>query len=247
MMLRWRAILQPLSRCCSSCSAGVAEDLAVQRFDSCPQKQHAASGLVGFYYPGRKEPCDQLCGAGFLGNFFPASVRVKAFSFANAEAAFQALKFWELRQEFKSLSGDDAFRLKRRLSGKEDWTYAGYGSNWKGMKDVLRNKFQPGSDMAAGLLATGDAFLLEHNSVPGRDKVWSDNYDGEGTNWLGLQLMLLRGELLKQDAKSCKWSATLHRWFDSETGNARTPEYARLWQETVRSASQELEGHIRHS
>ena len=49
--------------------------------------------------------------------------------------------------------------------------------------------------MAVALLGTDDSFLLNHSAHPGRDEVWSDNCDGEGTNWLGLQLMLTRGEL----------------------------------------------------
>lgn len=77
---------------------------------------------------------------------------------------------------------------------------------------------------ASKLLETRDAFLLEHNSKSGRDKacvhcmawhgilgkwtgddpveraanlrqIWSDNLDGSGKNWLGLQLMLLRDQL----------------------------------------------------
>lgn len=34
-------------------------------------------------------------------------------------------------------------------------------------------------------------FLLEHNETT-RDDTWSDNYNGTGSNWLGLQLMIIR-------------------------------------------------------
>ena len=61
------------------------------------------------------------------------------------------------------------------------------------MQTVLAAKFQD-KDLRAGLLATGDAYLLEHNSVKGRDKYWSDNKDGTGKNKLGKFLMDLRGE-----------------------------------------------------
>ena len=27
-------------------------------------------GLLAFYFPGVQRPCDELCGAGFLGNFY---------------------------------------------------------------------------------------------------------------------------------------------------------------------------------
>ena len=42
---------------------------------------------------------------------------------------------------------------------------------------------------------SGDTYLLEHNAATGRDKIWSNNNDGEGTNWLGLQLMVVRDRL----------------------------------------------------
>ena len=68
--------------------------------------------------------------------------------------------------------------------------------------------------MAKGLLATGDHFLLEHNSVPGRDLVWSDNSDGSGTNWLGLQLMIIRDELTKKSS----WTNFIYSQVDGYSG-----------------------------
>eukprot|EP00971_Amphidinium_carterae_P105706 2093301-Amphidinium_carterae.1 len=106
-------------------------------------------------------------------------------------------------------------------------------------RQVLRAKFRPGRRFTKGLLATGDTFLLEHNSAHAacivgviwlphhpalannrfpspeyvrcsatfchscgqalpptcRDDLWSDNHVGDGRNWLGLQLMILRDEL----------------------------------------------------
>jgi predicted NAD-dependent protein-ADP-ribosyltransferase YbiA (DUF1768 family) len=45
------------------------------------------------------------------------------------------------------------------------------------------------------LLATGTAYLVEHNEVVGRDTFWSDNHDGTGQNRLGVVLMALRKKL----------------------------------------------------
>ena len=75
---------------------------------------------------------------------------------------------------------------------------------------VLEAKFCRGSEMATALLRTRDAFLLEHNSIQGRDNVWSDNADGEGTNWLGMQLMLLRDNLLGKQI----WTS----WIETQAG-----------------------------
>ena len=83
---------------------------------------------------------DKACGASFLGNFYPCPLKLQAPSrpgvtghFKNAEAAFQALKFWGQAERFQSKTGNGAFRLKQELKGQEDWSYGGYGSNWDGM------------------------------------------------------------------------------------------------------------------
>ena len=125
--------------------------------------------LVGFYYPGRDTLVDRLCGARFLGNFWSCELCFsppghEARPFQNAEAAFQACKFWSRAHEFSSLSGEEAFRKKKQL-GAPDFTYGGFGSNWRAMRAVLETKFSGGSELAGLLLGTGAAFLLEHNEV----------------------------------------------------------------------------------
>mmetsp|Transcript_99946 Transcript_99946/g.214037 ORF Transcript_99946/g.214037 Transcript_99946/m.214037 type:complete len:752 (-) Transcript_99946:113-2368(-) len=203
-------------------------------------------GVIGFYYPGKEEAWDTLCGAAFLGNFYdlgPEGLVLEApcevgrrRSFTNSEAAFQALKFWPIADEFSTLSGNGAFQRKRQLRGQEDITYGGYGGGWRGMLAVLKAKFGAGTVMAEALLRTGDAFLLEHNAVEGRDKVWSNNHDGEGKNWLGLQLMLIRDRLSGQDA----WTRYAGVFLDLETGDAVDQAAAHKWQEIVRGATKAL-------
>mmetsp|Transcript_64322 Transcript_64322/g.199158 ORF Transcript_64322/g.199158 Transcript_64322/m.199158 type:complete len:827 (+) Transcript_64322:26-2506(+) len=212
-----------------------------------PSREHQA-GVIAFYYPGREEVWDTLCGGGFLGNFYEvgggAALRLEAPSqpgcwqaFRNAEAAFQALKFWRLAGEFAGLSGNEAFAKKKQLRGKEDFQYGGYGSNWKGMQAVLHAKFREGTPLADALAATQDAFLLEHNSVPGRDQVWSDNSDGEGKNWLGLQLMLLRDEITGKSA----WTSFIAGLVNLDSGEPLTSTSAEVWQAAVRAANRALE------
>merc|ERR1712007_354027 len=82
--------------------------------------------------------------------------------------------------------------------------------------------------MQQGLLATGDAFLIEHNSVEGRDKVWSDNFKGDGTNWLGLQCMLIRDEL----NGTTTWTSFIQAHIDLNNGKPRSS----VWQSTVQKA-----------
>ena len=76
--------------------------------------------------------------------------------------------------QFQTLTGDQAFQLKRQLeqAGLNDPDFGHYRSNWGAMLAVLQQKFAHGMAMASLLRATGDAFLLEHNSTPGRDKIW---------------------------------------------------------------------------
>jgi len=196
--------------------------------------------VCGFYNPGRPSAVDVLCKAGFLGNFAtaPASsplVITRAGlsgSFTNAESAFQALKFWNRKHlvEFEQADGDKAFALKRTYSAETDRTYAGFGSNWNAMYAVLQVKFSI-PDFRRQLVATGNAFLLEHNQVQGRDAIWSNDNNGTGTNWLGLQLMLLRDELTGKD----DWTTWINSTIDLRTGAPRPNSTA--WQDAVRSAT----------
>lgn len=207
---------------------------------------------IAFYHPGRDEPWDSKCGCGFLGNFYDMGsdkLNVKARgaqqqhesrqSFRNAEAAFQALKFWPQSERFRICSGDEAFHLKQQLSGSEDFTYGSSGSNWAGMLLVLRAKYQI-PEYQNALKATDQSFLLEHSSTTGRDKVWSDNFNGQGTNWLGLQLMLLRDELNDVTGGIAgSWSQWLMTYcsLDPATGQFASQVGSDTWQNVVSTAS----------
>jgi predicted NAD-dependent protein-ADP-ribosyltransferase YbiA (DUF1768 family) len=159
--------------------------------------------------------------------YAPADVTITAegetATFHTAEAAFQATKWWKLddnngnpiRQQFADCAdGDAAFRLRNRLVGKPktesrpaippegpvpDNSYANLGRDGA-MRTVLEAKFA-NAELKAGLLATGDAYLLEHNEKEGRDDYWSDNrvgkrkHDRPGElNMLGKLLMELRAK-----------------------------------------------------
>merc|ERR1711972_1151993 len=92
-----------------------------------------------------------------------------------------------------------------------DFTYGGFGSNWNGMLAVLLAKFKANTPWAYWLLKSGDSYLVEHNLVEGRDQIWSDNANGEGTNWLGLQIMLVRDKLSGQR----KWTDFIESVLDT--------------------------------
>lgn len=215
-----------------------------------PRQPDRRIGIVAFYYPDRPESWDIACQAGFLGNFWPQPAGENIVltppgfpdtrhTFKNAEAAFQALKFWKHANKFENCSGGEAFQLKKRL-GTPDWSYGGFGSNWAGMLGVLHEKYKPGSECSKALLETGDAFLLEHNSVAERDKIWSDNCDGEGTNWLGLQLMLIRDELggaAEVEGRLGTWTEFIREMVDISCGSLRSQGSSNGWQRAVKEAA----------
>ncbi|CAJ1432603.1 unnamed protein product [Effrenium voratum] len=192
-------------------------------------------GILAFYFPGYSTPVDDICQAGFLGNFYSRSLLVQSCGspfaqFENAEAAFQSLKYWGHKEQFQTLSGEEAFQLSRSLrrSTPMDASYGGYGSNWMAMQHVLRQKFQD-EELREMLVATGSLFLLEHNPVRGRDAIWSNNNDGSGTNWLGMQLMLLRDELQGQ----ALWTGWLQQHVNLSTGEP----LGSAWPQLVHSAT----------
>jgi len=211
-----------------------AERLNPQPFDAGEQLPKQCHQFLAFYFPGRSASCDELCHADFLGNFYPADVTLeKAFkkcTFTNAEAAYQAGKFWDRAEEFQYLTAEQAFSKSRQLPW-DGHSLARAGDKLKAMKEVIAQKFRPGSHLASRLKETKDSFLLEHNSVTGRDAFWSDDGTGEGSNWLGALLMLRRGLLLRQDGAADAWAV----WVEQKV-NLATGKVSPSWQGQVRKA-----------
>jgi ribA/ribD-fused uncharacterized protein len=61
------------------------------------------------------------------------------------------------------------------------------------MRRAIRAKFRQHAELAAALLATGTAELVEDSSS---DRFWGSGADGKGINWLGRLLVEVRGELV---------------------------------------------------
>ena len=68
-------------------------------------------------------------------------------------------------------------------------------ADWYRVRDdhagSIEAKFNQHPDLLQLLLATGDAYLVEHTD---RDAYWADGGDGKGKNRLGQLLMRVRGE-----------------------------------------------------
>jgi len=156
------------------------------------QYLHIASVSQGFihFYTDHTDPF-----TGFLGNFHDCKKPFEfgGLHFKNAEGCFQAQKTFNKheQEQFQNVDGDTAFKLGRKVTLRQDWD----NKKDEAMLNVLRAKFHQNPELKNLLLATGKAYLVEHNEVPGRDSYWSDNFDGTGQNKLGTLLMVLRGEM----------------------------------------------------
>lgn len=131
----------------------------------------------------------------FLSNFYAAPVTWEGLTYLNAEAAFQAAKVLthEERLPFTELPSNKAKRLGRQVQLRPDWEQV----KTRVMEEVVRAKFTQNPDLAARLLATCEAQLVEGNTWG--DVCWGvDTRTGRGENRLGVILMKVRDELRGQ-------------------------------------------------
>lgn len=112
-------------------------------------------------------------------------------SSTSSEHAYQAAKTEDpiIR---KYMSGLPTPRMAKRFGMKLDLREGWDDMKVSVMRTILRDKFKPGSALAARLIATGDQLLVEGNT-------WGDRFwgvcKGEGLNNLGIILMSIREEL----------------------------------------------------
>lgn len=129
----------------------------------------------------------------FLSNFYPCDITYKEIAYKNNEAAFQAQKDLTRSLEFSNLEPEKAKRLGRKVNLRKDWEQVKVGI----MKELLRCKFDQNPSLKEKLLETGNKYLAEGNSWD--DKFWGVNKKGIGQNNLGILLMKLRRDYLKEE------------------------------------------------
>lgn len=124
----------------------------------------------------------------FLSSFHPAVVYLDGVACPSVEVAYQAAKTLDPAERaliFNAKTAGIAKRLGRSLTIRPDWN----AIRLSVMADLIRQKFAPGTSLAAQLLATGDAELIEGN-------YWHDTFwgvcNGVGENHLGKLLMAQR-------------------------------------------------------
>jgi len=191
---------------------------------------------------GTYDVLESMCGCEFLGNSFGAvldlEVNGRAMKFTNAEAAFQALRFSANANHFENLSGEEALQRARDFSGRgfEDPEHGGYGTSWKAMFAVLKAKFKVNTPLGNALDQTGDDFLLCHSSDHDSTATWSDGAMGQGTNWLGMQLMLIRSNRTGWK----RWTTFIQSQIDALTGRPLYNCRDNHFQDAVKRASEAL-------
>ena len=126
----------------------------------------------------------------FLSNFENSPITYDGITYRNVEAAFHAQKVFnvEEKKKFSNLNPSEAKRLGRRVKLRSDWESVKVDI----MTDLVRIKFLQNPELKKKLLATEDQILIEGNWW--KDRFWGV-CEGEGLNYLGRILMMVRKEL----------------------------------------------------
>lgn len=127
----------------------------------------------------------------FLSNFHPVKVELEGVKYPSVEHAYQAAKTMNLDHRVlisKLPTGGQAKRAGGNVVLRDDWKKV----RLQIMESLLDQKFRLNADLAALLIATDPAVLIEGN-------IWGDKFwgmcNGNGCNYLGQLLMHIRGDL----------------------------------------------------
>ncbi len=131
---------------------------------------------------------------GYLSNLWPAPLVVDGREFSCAEFAYQWAKFADPAARDWAMLAPGASLCAQLAHSLLPWQVATGWSEAKvnRMRLVLSAKFLQHSDLAAKLLATGDASLIEESKT---DAFWGLGKSGRGRNVLGVLLGELRSQL----------------------------------------------------
>lgn len=196
----------------------------------------------------------------FLSSFHPVVVYLDGVACPSVEVAYQAAKTLDPAERaliFNAKTPGIAKRLGRSLTIRPDWN----AIRLDVMADLIRQKFAPGTPLAAQLLSTGDAELIEGN-------YWHDTFwgvcNGRGENHLGRLLMAQRAYLRSltvspttQGATMARRTVTLRQAIDFEferikaavvnllvkNVNFETEHYFKAYPETRQFVRKVLPGH----
>jgi len=127
----------------------------------------------------------------WLSNFWPCDIVFDKEHYDSVEAAYVAAKTLdpEIRIAIRQLSTPGKVkRFGRNIELRDDWEPVKISV----MRELLQQKFAPGTELSKKLIATGKVPIIEGNT-------WGDTFwgvcDGKGDNVLGNILEQIRNDL----------------------------------------------------
>lgn len=133
----------------------------------------------------------------FLSNFYECPIYYNKLVFCNAEAAFQAQKVIDEKEQYKfiNLNASQARKLGKTIVLRKDWEEV----KDKIMYEIVKRKFTVNKELQQKLIDTKDEELVEGNWW--HDTYWGiDSKTGIGKNKLGKILMKVRKEVKSSNA-----------------------------------------------
>lgn len=133
----------------------------------------------------------------FLSNFYECPVYYNKLVFCNAEAAFQAQKVIDEKEQYKfiNLNASQARKLGKTIVLRKDWEEVKDNI----MYEIVKRKFTVNKELQQKLIDTKDEELVEGNWW--HDTYWGiDSKTGIGKNKLGKILMKVREEVKSSNA-----------------------------------------------
>jgi ribA/ribD-fused uncharacterized protein len=132
---------------------------------------------------------------------FPCPVTFEPVWYPTAEHAYQAAKPRDPKVRDWLMAAPSPSLLAMAAHGLNSWNIApGWSKNRRDrMRRVVEAKFRQHPDLAAILLSTGNARLVESATVDNEvNRRWGE-VNGRGRNWLGLILTEVR-DVLRREA-----------------------------------------------
>lgn len=133
----------------------------------------------------------------FLSNFYEYPIYYNKLVFCNAEAAFQAQKVINKKDQYKfiNLNASQARKLGKTVQLRKDWEEIKDNV----MYEIVKRKFTINKELQQKLLETKEEELVEGNWW--HDTYWGvDSKTGIGQNKLGKILMKVREEVKNNNA-----------------------------------------------
>ncbi|MCD5315761.1 NADAR family protein [Kineosporia babensis] len=127
-----------------------------------------------------------------LSNQHRAEISIEGVTYPSAEHAYWALAVVDEDVRARVIAEESRRLIEHLVRGaqlREHWDQIRLSV----MTDVLRAKFAQHPDAAATLIGTGSARLIHHGP---EHSFWTED-DGQGRNWIGRILELLRSDLIR--------------------------------------------------